>query len=54
MMMQFLTGVALWTVASVVLGLVLGRAMRGYGVTPQPVPVPLVEAEEQSPLEWAA
>jgi hypothetical protein len=54
MMMQILTGVALWTVASVALGLVFGRVMRGYGVTPRPVPVPLVETEEQSPLEWAA
>jgi hypothetical protein len=41
-------------VASVALGLLFGRAMHGYGVKPQPVPVPLAETEEQSPFEWAA
>jgi hypothetical protein len=54
MMMHLLTGVSLWTFASVALGLLLGQAMHGYGVKRQPVPVPLAEAEEQSAFEWAA
>ena len=32
MMMNLLTGVALWMVAAVALGLLFGRAMHGYGV----------------------
>jgi uncharacterized membrane protein YecN with MAPEG domain len=52
MMTYLLTGVALWMVASVALGLFFGRAMQGYGVKRQPVRVPL--ADGQSPFEWAA
>ena len=54
MMMHLLTGVALWMVASVGLGLLFGRAMHGYGVRRQLVPVPLAEVPEQAPFEWAA
>jgi uncharacterized membrane protein YecN with MAPEG domain len=54
MMMNLLTGVALWMVAAVALGLLFGGAMHGYGVARQPVPVPLAEAEGQSAFQWAA
>jgi len=35
MMMDLLTGLAVWMAAAVALGLLIGRAMHGYGVTPE-------------------
>jgi hypothetical protein len=54
MMMHLLTGVALWMVASVVLGLLVGRATHSYRFRRQTVRVPLAEAADRSPFERAA
>jgi uncharacterized membrane protein YecN with MAPEG domain len=54
MMMHLLNGVALWMVAAVALGMFFGRAMHGYGVRRQPVPLRLAEAKGHSPFDWAA
>jgi uncharacterized membrane protein YecN with MAPEG domain len=54
MMMHLVTGLAVWMVAAVALGLLLGRAMHGYSVTYQPVPVPVADAEVTRLYERAA
>ena len=54
MMMNFLTGLAIWMAVSVALGLVFGRVMHGYAVNQLPVPVPLAEPEELPSYKQAA
>ena len=36
MLMHILTGLTVWMVAAVALGLLIGRAMHGYAVVPMP------------------
>lgn len=48
MIMNVLAGLTVWTVASVGLGLILGRVMHGYPVGEMPDPPPLAHAESAS------
>ena len=52
--MMLLTGLAVWMVAAMVLGLMFGRAMQGYTVKYAPVPVPLRRATGPSAYDQAA
>lgn len=52
MMMQFVSGLALWTIASVGLGLIFGTGMRGAAVGYLPVPVR--ETEGKPPYQRTA
>jgi len=54
MVMNLLTGLAVWMVAAVALGLLIGRAMHGYTVTYRPAPAPLVDADVTPLYEQAA
>ena len=54
MVMHLVTGLTVWMVAAVALGLLLGRAMHGYSVTYRPVPVPVADAELTPLYERAA
>jgi uncharacterized membrane protein YecN with MAPEG domain len=54
MVMHLVTGLAVWMVAAVGLGLLLGRAMHGYTITYQPVPVPVADIEVRPRYERAA
>jgi hypothetical protein len=45
MVMHLLTGLAVWMVAAVALGLLIGRAMHGYAVAYRFALVPLAEAD---------
>jgi hypothetical protein len=54
MVMHLMTGLAVWMVAAIALGLLLGRAMHGYAVTYQPAPVPIEDAEVRPLYERAA
>ncbi len=48
MLTHLLTGLAVWTMASVGLGLVVGRVMHGYAVAEPPARPPLLDAEPAS------
>jgi hypothetical protein len=52
--MVLLTGLAVWMVAAMVLGLMFGRAMQGYTVKYEPVPVPVRTAAGPSTYNQAA
>ena len=54
MVMHLLTGLAVWMVAAVALGLLLGRAMHGYTIVYRPAPTPVVDAEVSPLYERAA
>jgi hypothetical protein len=54
MVMHLVTGLTVWMVAAVALGLLLGQAMHGYSVTYRPVPVPVADAELTPLYERAA
>ena len=48
MIMNVLSGLAVWMVASLGLGLLIGLAMHGYGVTELPERRPLAGADSPS------
>jgi hypothetical protein len=52
--MMLLTGLAVWMVAAMILGLMFGRAMQGYAVKYEPVPVPVRTAARPSAYHQAA
>jgi hypothetical protein len=54
MMMNVLAGLAVWSVVSVVLGLMIGLAMHGYAVQQVPARVPLADAGTTPPYRQAA
>ena len=54
MMMNVLSGLALWTVASVGLGLMFGLAMHGYAVGEMPARAPLADSGTTPPYRQAA
>jgi len=45
-LLTLLTGLGIWMVLAVGLGLLLGCAMRGYAVAEVPPPAPLADAPE--------